>query len=92
MYKGDRNKRSDRNKNGDRNADGGFKADGKIKELPGTRKGAKIRDIRYIGREDIGDTSDKDGEKKLNQAKGDCSIEKGDINDTGIKEGEEQQN
>ena len=48
--------------------------------------------MRYIRREDIGDTSDKDGEKKLNKAKADGGIEKGDINDTGVKDGEEQQN
>ena len=58
VYKGDRskddrNKKSDRNegdrnKNGDRNTDGRFKANDKIKEWPGTRKGAKTRNIRHI--------------------------------------------
>jgi hypothetical protein len=94
-YKGDRNKKSDRNKddgnkNSDRNTDDRCKAIGEIKEW--TRKRAKTRDIRYIRRQDIGDDSDKDGVKKLNQAKADSSIEKGDINDTGVKDGEEQQN
>ena len=77
VYKGDRNKRSDRNKNGDRNTDGRFKANGKIKEWPGTRKGAKTRNIRYIKEEDIGDTSDKDWEKKQSQAKANGGIKKG---------------
>ena len=75
------NSRTDRikgdRKNGDRN-----------KEGPGTRKGAKTRDIRYIKEEDI---SDKDREKKQNQAKANGGI-KGDINDTGDKDGEERQN
>mgnify|MGYP007004906146 CR=1 FL=1 len=93
----DRNEKSDRsegdrNKNGDRNTGDRFKADDKIKEWPGTRKGAKVRDIRYIKEEDISDTSDKDWEKKLNQAKAKGGIKKGDINNTGVKEGEEQQN
>ena len=61
-------------------------------EWPGTRKGAKTRNIRYIKREDIGNDCDKDGVKKLNQAKADGGIERGDINDTGVKDGEEQQN
>ena len=102
MYEGDRSKddrneksdrsEGDRNKNGDRNTGDKIKADDKIKEWPGTRKGAKTRNIRYIRREDIGDTSDKDWEKKLNQAKANGGIEKGDINDTDVKDGEEQQN
>ena len=89
--KSDRNK-GDRNKSGNRNTDDGFKANGKIKEWPGTRKGAKTRNIRYIKREDIGNDCDKDGVKKLNLAKADGGIQKGDNNNTGVKEGEEQQN
>ena len=96
-YKGDRNKKSDRNKDDEnknigRNTDDRCKANGEIKEWPGTRKVAKTRDIRYIRREDIGDDSDKDRAKKLNQTKANGGIEKGDINDTGVKDGEEQQN
>ena len=89
--KSDRNK-GDRNKSGNRNTDDWFKANGKIKEWPGTRKGAKTRNIRYIKREDIGNDCDKDGVKKLNLAKADGGIQKGDNNNTGVKEGEEQQN
>ena len=89
--KSDRNK-GDRNKSGNRNTDDGFKANGKIKEWPGTRKGAKTRDIRYIKEDDISDTSDKDREKKQNQGKANGSNKKGDIKDTRVKDGEEQRN
>ena len=79
-------------KNGDRNRGDRFKDGDRNKEWPGTRKGAKTRDIRYIKEEDISHTSDKDREKKQNQAKANSGIKKGDINDTGVKDGEEQQN
>ena len=91
MEKSDRNK-GDRNKSGDKNTDDRYKVNSKIKEWPGTRKGAKTRYIRYIRGEDRGDNSDKDGVKKQNQAKADGGIKKGGINDTGVKDGKEQQN
>ena len=69
MYEGDRSK-DDRSKegdrkNGDRNRDERFKNGDRNKEWPGTRKGAKTRDIK---KGDINDTGVKDGKEQQNQA------------------------
>ena len=72
VYKGDRSKDNrikGKRKNGNRNRDDRLKDGDRNKEWPGTREGVKVRDIRYIKEEDIGNTSDKDREKKQNQAK-----------------------